>query len=502
MLRSYDENKMFTLKREYIAMPNKLAVETAQKVEKVSETAKFDIDSVNERLGAGDKDALKELEAQKISYSLIENANGYTVKYSYEGNNYTIVYFAPETPETDNGGGTGNVGVTEGSDTTDGINDSYVPVTPEKPEDVEEPEVPVTPEEPEDTEEPDFVFDYSSAGVDEDVKAEDLYNEDKVENRELKFLDSISNVDSDVDAGGWDDLFAELEKMKPQLKEYMKQQLEKYGFIYDEETADKLLNEFITQAVKELISQLRNEDKDNQISIAKQIDAIKDVVPSEPLETVEDLVNYIKDQLDLTKKETDPKKETDDLYNISPLHVNENETETETPYTDRWYLDLFEMSDKTEDSEKTEDPDKTKLNYVTIGTGNNPDYSIYLDEGGYLLDTADYFLTEEEKELKEILEMVEGRTAGPLVDNKDEAVEYIDKYAEYLRKVLGHRYGLMPSEEFNQVFNNIVSSFKSGEALEPNDLGVIIIRDALQEFDKQVRVGMENAYFEFLKTPN
>ena len=498
MLRSYDENKMLTLKREYIAMPYKLAVETDLKVEKVSETAKFDIDSVNERLGAGDKDALKELEAQKISYSLIENANGYTVKYSYEGNNYTIVYFAPETPEKDNGGGTGNLGVTEDSDTTDGINDLYVPITPEKPEDVEEPEVPVIPEEPENVEEPDFVFDYSSAGVDEDVKAEDLYNEDKVENRELKYLDIISNVDSDVDAGGWDDLFAELEKMKPQLKEYMKQQLEKYGFIYDEETADKLLNEFITQAVKELISQLRNEDKDNQILIAKQIDAIKDVVPSEPLETVEDLVNYIKDQLDLTKKETDPKKETDDLYNISPLHVNENETETETPYTDRWYLDLFEMSDKTEDSEKTEDPDKTKLNYVTIGTGNNPDYSIYLDEGGYLLDTADYFLTEEEKELKRLLEMVKG-SSGSLVDNKDEAVEYIDKYAEYLRKVLGHRYGLMPTEEFNQVFNNIVSSFKSGDALEPNDLGVIIIRDALQEFDKQVREEMQKAYFEYLE---
>ena len=232
--------------------------------------------------------------------------------------------------------------------------------------------------------------------------------------------------------------------------------------------------------------------------IAKQIDAIKDVVPSEPLETVEDLVNYIKDQLDLTKKETDPKKETDDLYNISPLHVNENETETETPYTDRWYLDLFEMSDKTEDSEKTEDPDKTKLNYVTIGTGNNPDYSIYLDEGGYLLDTADYFLTEEEKELKRLLEMVKG-SSGSLVDNKDEAVEYIDKYAEYLRKVLGHRYGLMPTEEFNQVFNNIVSSFKSGDALEPNDLGVIIIRDALQEFDKQVREEMQKAYFEYLE---
>ena len=72
MLRSFDENKMLMKRELYIAMPNKLAVETDIKIENISKTDLFfDIDSVNERLGAGDKDALKELEAQKISYSLI-----------------------------------------------------------------------------------------------------------------------------------------------------------------------------------------------------------------------------------------------------------------------------------------------------------------------------------------------------------------------------------------------------------------------------------------------
>ena len=76
---------------------------------------------------------------------------------------------------------------------------------------------------------------------------------------------------------------------------------------------------------------------------------------------------------------------------------------------------------------------------------------------------------------------------------------YIDKYAEYLRKVLGHRYGLMPTEEFNQVFNNIVSSFKSGDALEPNDAGIIIISEMLQKFDKQVEEEIQKAYLEYLE---
>ncbi len=460
MFKSFDENKMLIKREINIAMPYRAAVESDIKVKKVSDTAEFDIDSINERLGAGDKDALKELEAQKISYSLIENANGYTVKYSYEGNNYTIVYFAPETPVTDDGGAentgdTGNVGGTEETDA---------------PSDVDEPDAPVTPEEPEETEEPDFVFDYSSAGVDEDVKAEDLYNEDKVENRELKFLDSISNVDSDADAGGWDDLFAELEKMKPQLKEYMKQQLEKYGFVYDEETADKLLNQFITEAVEALIS---------DTSLRNFLDKHpKYKAQHEPLETVEDLINYIKDKLDLTKEETGSQ------YNMSSL-VDKNET----PYANKWYLDLFENTDENKEQD----------NMVAINVAHNSDYSVYLDEGEYLLETADYFLTEDEKELKKILEMVRGYKSGPGVTNKDEAIEYIDKYAEYLRKVLGHRYGLMPTEEFNQVFNNIVSSFKSGDALEPNDAGIIIISEMLQKFDKQVEEEIQKAYLEYLE---
>lgn len=192
---------------------------SAAKIQEIN-TSKVDTDSINDRLGKGDKTALKELEAQKIAYTLAENASGYTVKYSYNGTNYTITYYAKEE-------------ITEAK--------------PEKPftgetTGTESGEVPALPE----TEEP--LFDYSD--VDKDAKAEDFYNEDNISD-DNKFT-MILGGKGDVDSGAWDNLFAELEKMKPQLMDYMKQQLESVGRVYDEEKAEKIINRLITQAVERI----------------------------------------------------------------------------------------------------------------------------------------------------------------------------------------------------------------------------------------------------------
>lgn len=453
MLKNFNENRF--LKNEYgVAMPYKLAVNTTLKVEKVEESADFDINSINDRLGQGDKDALKELEAQRIAYSLIENANGYTVKYSYEGSNYTIAYFASETPatgvdEAGNTGAAGNVGETEDTEAPSGT------------------------EEPEETEETDFVFDYAAAGVDEDVKAENLYNEDKVEDF-YKVASSYNGPDS----GGWDDLFAELEKMKPQLKEYMKQQLEKYGFVYDEETADKLLNQFITEAVEALIFEQKKEAYGGYFKANSSASVFDGVAQGEPLETVEDLVNYIKDKLDLTKEDTGAQ------YNSGSL-INKKET----PYENKWYLALFEKNE-----------DEQKYNGLPeLNSANSSEDSIYIDEDGYLLETADYFLTEEEKELKQILQMLKGQGSIPVVKTKNEAIEYIDKYTSHLQKVLQHRYLLMPEEQFNQIFNNLVSSFKNNQIPDPDEIGMIYIHEVLQAFDDYVKEEMQKNIMNFLK---
>lgn len=53
------------------------------------------IDSINERLGSGDKTAIQELETKGIPAIVSETGNGYKVKYTYGRVNYTITYFPP-----------------------------------------------------------------------------------------------------------------------------------------------------------------------------------------------------------------------------------------------------------------------------------------------------------------------------------------------------------------------------------------------------------------------
>lgn len=98
----------------------------------------------------------------------------------------------------------------------------------------------------------------------------------------------------DVDSGAWDNLFAELEKMKPQLMDYMKQQLESVGRVYDEEKAEKIINRLITQAVE----RIPQDGVAWSYSLSGIGDPASNRLPEKP--TIEDLMNYMKNCLDLT----------------------------------------------------------------------------------------------------------------------------------------------------------------------------------------------------------
>ena len=55
-----------------------------------------DIEAINDRIQAGDKEALKELDELGISYTLTQDSSGgYTVEYKYGDKNYTVRYYAP-----------------------------------------------------------------------------------------------------------------------------------------------------------------------------------------------------------------------------------------------------------------------------------------------------------------------------------------------------------------------------------------------------------------------
>lgn len=470
-----------------------------------------DIEAINDRIQAGDKEALKELDELGISYTLTQDSSGgYTVEYKYGDKNYTVRYYAPpsSTPsiaqkeeyssqdsliskylqrydtlyDSTNAAFKGENPVNETEEPE--AADTSTPV-PDEAEDVSQTS-PDTTEETTPTEEKDYEFDYSAAGVDETVAAEELYNEDNVEKSDIRNAMEVlgvgSPVNTDVDSGAWDDLFAELEKMKPQLKEYLKQQLEANGYIYDEETADKLLNKFITEGVDALITDIRMEyAEENGRGFTALLAGARE--PENRLKTVEDIVNYIKDQIDLSP-------ETPEDNNTFASLINAfKET-----FAKSWYTSLFERSPEAE----SEDP------IFAMEKLADDDYNSYIDGDHYLLETADYFLSDEEKEMKEVLEIVNGTASSyPAVYSKEEAIGYIDTYSEHLNKELGHQYRLMPESEFDITMDFLITSFKVKSIPEPDEnLGIIFIQDVLQAFDKYVREEMEKAYTNYLENSN
>lgn len=384
---------------------------SAAKIQEIN-PPKVDTDSINDRLGKGDKTALKELEAQKIAYTLAENASGYTVKYSYNGTNYTITYYAKEE-------------ITEAK--------------PEKPftgetTGTESGEVPALPE----TEEP--LFDYSD--VDKDAKAEDFYNEDNISD-DKKFT-MILGGKGDVDSGAWDNLFAELEKMKPQLMDYMKQQLESVGRVYDEEKAEKIINRLITQAVE----RIPQDGVAWSYSLSGIGDPASNRLPEKP--TIEDLMNYMKNCLDLT-----PDKEGNGVF---AQLINTVSTGYER------------------DFERKADDGKLKIN----------SYSPYYEEDGYLLDTADYFLTDEEKEMKFVMKVTDNEYSSYGTSDKTKLFGYIDTYAKHMEKVIRHRHPSLSDTQITSIMTDAKNKVKYSDLPKPNENGIYSIDDTLAKLEELV----------------
>lgn len=385
---------------------------SAAKIQEIN-TPKVDTDSINDRLGKGDKTALKELEAQKIAYTLAENASGYTVKYSYNGTNYTITYYAKEE-------------ITEAK--------PEKPVTNDAITETESDEAPAQPK----TEEPSF--DYSD--IDKDAKAEDFYNEDNISSD--KKLTMLFGSKGDVDSGAWDDLFAELEKMKPQLLDYMKQQLETAGRSFDQDKAEKIINRLITQAVERI-------PQDGVLwsySGSGIGDSASNRLPENP--TIEDLMDYMKNCLDLT-----PDKEDNGVFAQLINTVSKG------------YQFDFEL--KADDG-------NLKIN----------SYNPYYEEDGYLLDTADYFLTDEEKEMKFVMQVTDSEYSSYGTSDKAKLFGYIDTYAKHMEKVIRHRYPQLTDAQITSIMTDAKNKVKYSDLPKPDENGVYSIDDTLAKLEELV----------------
>ena len=343
--------------------PISLNSQSAKIEQSESETPKFDIDSINTRLGKGDKEALKELETNRISYSLTESASGYTIKYSYEGINYTIVYFASGATSQGN------------SDSTN--------------------TKPVEPTVSEETEENEGAFNYSEAGIDKNKKVEEYVG-----------VKSKDNFEMPGNHSQWDILYAEIEKIKPQLLEYLKTQLNKEGTTLEDSHIEKILNAFATTVIDDFTWN------------------------SKHYTTIEDVINTIKQGID----------------NLT------------LDYRLRSTIDL--------------------PRFVT-------DSEWFVDSDRYLLFTDYYFLSDDEKKMKACLEWVDAykkNNGESSVRDKNRVIEYMNVYAEHIKKDLKSEYPNLTDNEIDSIID--VASRKTIQELKTNSDGMYGLGENLTKFEE------------------
>ena len=422
-------------------------VKTIETSEKPKEEV-FDAESVNERLGNGDLEALEELEKHKITYQLEENANGYKVKYSYEGTNYTIVCYGKSNASggnnnTDDSKDDGHTlldsylnrftgTITINPEWNDDINyeskypsvgapDTGAPVNPPVEDSVEEPEAnpPVNPpvDEPVDTPEEDsYRFDYEAAGVDKDANIADFWNGDPSD-KELLGLLYGHEITS-----GWDALLAELDKMRPQLLEYLKSVLETLGLEFDSTAADKYIDICLTMCTLNILG----DDAYKNPTFGNSLNG-PDYSPNTTA-TIEDIINSIKENIEACIPD-------------SSTNVN------------------GKNSDKTSG-------EAGLIEFKSIGFALPSVQSFfkgdYINNGEYLLYTDDYFLTENEQKLKECLGVKEiyengGNSWRRLVDVQ----EYIDCYAELYKNILQEEFPYLTESECDSIVARAASEAKS-----------------------------------------
>ncbi len=480
-------------KFQKLEMFQRQALESTASVGATSRTSTssedFSVDDINDRLGRGDKAALSELESRNIPFTIKENGNSYTVKYSYNGQNYIITYNAPATEETaptgsdsdagskahvysqellqnvyklttseieqyftyteyDLGSGKqsgwvlktgqevngivietlndlvralGKVDSTKPLENNGGVSpdESTAPAEPAAPE---EPTTPTTQEEQPSPEVSGITFDYT--GVDKDAEAKGFYDVNNIP--EEKRARVFFGGGSDVDSGAWDDLFAELDKMKPQLLNYIKTQLEAKGYEYDAAAAEKYLNVFITGAVDSIGVPGKSK---------KFVGGNVPVLPADP--TIEDLMNYLKDRIDNEIS----RYETTDGDRRSQLAPNGEPFDGERSYYSQDY---------------------------------------------YLTDVADYYLTDEEKEMKFVLEVVESDSSSYGTSSLDKVKSYIDTYAKHMEKVLRYMYPECTDAQIQTAINHAKSVVLNiSDVVKKDGDGFYPIDDILAEFEKE-----------------
>ena len=389
-------NDLFQRFSQHLQEYKKLEVQSNGDVKQIDASveqpeSEFNVDAINDRLGQGDKDALTLLSNNKIPYTLAENTDGYIVKYSYNGTNYTITYYAQkESDKTDN---------SVVSDTT----------TEEKPEvDTDTTTGTSGLGEDEAMADDDSKYSWFDYSVIEDLDAEigeywvNPYADDN------STIGQIKSDLSKMQVASYDAAFEELSKIKPQLQEYIKKELETLELEYDEAVVDKYLNMFITKAITTAVDATRSLNNPTVYSLATGM-------PQDA--TMEDIVNFVINEVDFALGKGRGNSLSQDADRIQ---------------------DVFEA---LKGQLKPENQFKNEK----------------IESYDYLFDTADYFLSDDEQKLKTAMNATE-KTGYLTAQNEGELGDWIDTYAVRMKALL------MPGgEKFNISEDEIDSIIKQAK---------------------------------------
>lgn len=371
----------------------------------IEETKEFDVEKINERLGKGDKEALEEFDTYNIPYQMSENSKGFTVKYTYNGTNYTIKYYSQSTPKPPINPGAPTPAQTPGAPT----------VNPNKFQSsntsIETPTVPVAPEPsvtpPIAAEEETPTVDYS--GMDDrdgafdfsvipnlNTEVSDWLKESKPSINDILLgkvgnsIDIRTETDDVPDPNAkYENIFDSLSTLKDQLHQYIKSKLEAAGEKYDKELVEKQLNYLMTQVVNNTFVVTReNTELSSLISV-------RDSVINDRVTTVKTYVNKLLNEVDLA------------LQNSSFTQSHSN--------------------------------DKTQI-VDTLSITKEP----------LLLGTANYFLTPEEIELKNVMNILQ-KASATLTSNKELVKQDIEIFSIHVEKYLTQQFTNLSKSEIQNI---------------------------------------------------
>lgn len=260
-------------------------------------------------------------------------------------------------------------------------------------------------------------FEIDFSGVNKETRVKDLSDDDK-------FGKYLLVPTDEVDSGA-DKIFAELDKIKPQLLEYLKSRMKSLGI--DTKWAEQILDKILTDAVKDAYKIDFSFEGAVKLSSSN-----KPELAENP--TIEDLVNYCKSLIDYEYPAND----------------------------DNNLMSLFQKGLKSS-------------GIIEIGYA----------EDQYLLATADYFLTDEEKQLKEVMKILRDKNESEtLVQDTQKLNDYIDTCEIHMLNVLKHRY---PYESEEQL-KTLIQTVRSSLYIAPNSNGEYVLDSILKEFENNCLV--------------